>query len=102
MTADDITKLIEADLEARKDIRTCLSFDRCRVTPVLQDYYSSSDDVQPEKLWLVLEEDPSKHVGYSIFYDESMSMFGLGHMSENGKRISFSLYESFCDAVEAM
>jgi hypothetical protein len=60
------------------------------------------EDTQPEKLWLVLEEHPDTHSGYSILYDQSMAAFGLATPGKNGKRIAIGFHGSFCDALEAM
>jgi hypothetical protein len=102
MTAQQLTAIIDCNLSERKSFKNVLDLSKCRVNPRLEDFYSSIGDTRPEKLWLVLEEHPDTHSGYSIVYDESMAAFGLATPGENGKRIAIGFHGSFCDALEAM
>jgi hypothetical protein len=78
------------------DLRTCL------VEPELRDYYDHNQVEPPEKLWLVLEEDPTHHRGYSIIYDEGEDMFGLAIRTQTHKALCIGLYGSFMETLEAM
>ena len=102
MTAQEIIGIIDKSIAERQTFKNVLNLQRCRVIPELTDFYSSTEDTKPEKLWLVLEEDPEHHSGYSIVYDESIAAFGLATPGTCGKRIAISFHGSFCDALEAM
>jgi hypothetical protein len=78
------------------DLRTCL------VEPELRDYYDHNQTEPPEKLWLVLEEDPAQHRGYSIIFDEHENMFGLAIKTQAQKGMCIGLYGSFMETLEAM
>ena len=102
MTAQELTAMIDQSISERKSFKNVLDLNKCRVTPTLQDFYSSMEVTRPEKLWLVLEEHPDTHGGYAIVYDEGMAAFGLATPGKNGKRIAVGFHGSFCDALEAM
>jgi hypothetical protein len=57
----------------------------------------SADNRRTVALWLVLEEDPAGHGGYSIVFREAGRQFGLAHAET-----FIGYYGSFLDTLAAM
>ncbi len=75
---------------------------RCLVEPELREYMDAEENIMPGKIWLVLEEDPSEHKGYSIVYNESEDAFGLAIATLQGKNMCIGLYGTFLETLNNM
>lgn len=75
---------------------------RCLLArPESRTYLDSFDGNRPVQMWLVLVEDPAKHSGYQIVFDDSRGVFGLA-VPGAGQAVCIGYYGSFVDALGAM
>lgn len=104
MTATELRAKIEAEIGERwafknahgVDLRTCL------IEPQEREYCDYQETKFPEKLWLVLEEDPMGKKGYSIVFSESADMFGLAIRTDKHIDMCIGFYGSFMETLEGM
>ena len=75
---------------------------RCLINPPERRVYQESGTQQEMHLWLVLEEMPDDHTGYSIAFDDAASMFGLATRGWHGEEIFLGYYGTFLETLEAM
>lgn len=103
MTAEEIVKLINAELKPEQDITNVFGLDltKCIVPPTRQKYLDSLDNTKSIDLWTVLEESLDKS-GYKIFYDDEENMFGLGILSKNNELINIGYYGTFLETLYSM
>jgi hypothetical protein len=103
MTAEEITKLIDIELKAEKDLTNVFGLDltKCIVVPTRQKYIHALDNTKSEQLWTVLEDSEDKS-GYKIFYDEDENMFGLGIYSKTNELINIGYYGTFLETLYSM
>ena len=104
MTAEEIKLKVRAEIGDGSriehppahwvDLKRCLE---CLVEPELREFYDTSEKKLPWKLWVVFEEDPLTHKGYSIVYDESEDTFGLAM-----KEMLIGLYGTFLETLNGM
>ena len=103
MTAEEITKLIDIELKAEKDLTNVFGLDltKCIVVPTRQKYQDALDDTQNDELWTVLEETPDTN-GYKIYFDDESKQFGLGIKSDKNELVNIGYYGTFLETLYAM
>ncbi len=103
MTADEISNIIQTEIDNEKDsfnphgvdLKTSL------IKPIQQVYLDPLDKTKKLILWTVLEETPDGN-GYKIFYDESYDSFGLGVKSDKDELIALGIYGPFLNTLACM
>jgi hypothetical protein len=103
MTADEIKRMIERELESEPDKKNVFGLDltKCLIEPIRQNYQSAGDPAIYYELWTVLEEQKDKS-GYKIYYDEETGLFGLAIRSNNGELLDIGSHGTFLETLYGM
>ena len=103
MTPAEVTAKIHTEIGDRWTFKNAHGVDlrASLVEPELREY-CDTEGKNPEKLWLVLEEDPKGRKGYKIVYSEEMKMFGLAIRTTKGQDMCIGYYGSFMETLEGM
>jgi len=103
MTAEEVLHLVESGAAGKQMLENGhgSTLRRCMVSPRKIPF---ADPLTAEivELWLVLEEDPERHTGYMVVYDDVHHTFGLALNCTGGERVFLGLYGDFLDAYLAM
>ena len=103
MTPQELTSLIEADLERAgsgfvwhgRPLRDCLLklAKRC--------FLNGRTNDAPEDLWLVFEEGPNPGEGYMVVYDDGLNEFGLVVHGDTDL-VVIGIYGGFVETLNSM
>ena len=104
MTATEVKAKIHAEIGDRWSFKNAHGVDlpSCLVEPELRVYCDWQETPIPDKLWLVLEEDPKEKKGYAIVYDDVIDAFGLAIATDKTRAMCIGYYGSFMETLEGM
>jgi hypothetical protein len=75
---------------------------RCLLrVPERRTYLNSFEGNRSVDMWLVLEEDPERHAGYEVVFDEASGEFGLA-IQGTDRSVFIGFYGSFRETLRGM
>jgi hypothetical protein len=108
MTPEEVKAIVNEHVQRRWDTNDPISnphgvnLDECLLhQPERRIYLDSFNKDQPIELWLVLEEDPERHAGYEVVFDENRNEFGLAAAGWECP-VFIGYYGSFLDTLAGM